>query len=482
LDSLERLREEAGKCAEASLWRMSDTDLAVAVQQVHRLEQTVAAVKRHLIAEVAGRDLPDRENVRDTVTWVRLRLLLDGAAARRLVEQATALVQYPVVDAALCEGRVSVGQAAAIIDALDALPTTADMAAVPTESADESGWSADPGDGVTCSAEPGDGVGWPADAARRMDWAGAADAAAGGGDGLAHSAGDIIAAAEVAAAAETALLGFAADFAPGPLRRLGARILDHVAPQVAERLEAKALERAERRAWPQRGFSMSPSAGGLVRVGGHLTVEDAAIVSAALDPLSGPGTDADSRTPAQLRADALVEVCRLALRTADLPDNGGEPPQLAVTVAYDLLTGQLRTGRLDSGDRVSPTVVRRLACDARLVPMVLGGAGQVLDAGRSRRLATGPLRRALVTRDRGCAFPDCDRPPRWCDGHHLRPWTAGGGTDMANLVMLCRRHHRLIHERDWTVRMAADGLPEFLPPPVFGVPQRARRNRYHRRT
>jgi hypothetical protein len=175
-------------------------------------------------------------------------------------------------------------------------------------------------------------------------------------------------------------------------------------------------------------------------------------------------------------------VCRLALRTGDLPDSGGEPPQLAVTVACDPLTRAFNVGRLDTGDRVSPATVRRLACDAQVVPLVLGGAGQVLDAGRSRRLATGPLRRALVVRDRGCAFPDCDRLPRWCDGHHLRSWTAGGPTSLANLVLLCRRHHRLIHEGAWTVRIAADGLPEFHPPPVFGVPARPRRNLYHRRT
>ena len=137
---------------------------------------------------------------------------------------------------------------------------------------------------------------------------------------------------------------------------------------------------------------------------------------------------------------------------------------------------------MDSGDRLSPAAVRRLACDARLLPVVLGGEGQVLDAGRSRRLATGPLRRALVVRDRGCAFPACDRSPRWTDGHHIRGWTAGGGTDLTNMVLLCRRHHRLIHEGDWIVRMASDGLPEFIPPPILGVPQRPRRNRYHRRT
>jgi hypothetical protein len=123
-----------------------------------------------------------------------------------------------------------------------------------------------------------------------------------------------------------------------------------------------------------------------------------------------------------------------------------------------------------------------VACDVQVLPVVLGGAGQVLDAGRARRLATGPLRRALVVRDRGCAFPACDRPPRWCDGHHVRPWTRGGRTDLTNLVLLCRHHHRMIHDGDWTVRIAADGLPEFVPPPFFGNSQLPQRNKYHRRT
>jgi hypothetical protein len=300
---------------------------------------------------------------------------------------------------------------------------------------------------------------------------------------------------EVAAAAEAALLKFASDYAPAALRRLGARILDHVAPQVADRLDAVALERAERRAWCERGLTLSAPISGLVRVGGHLTVEDAAIVSAAMDPLTRPNPDncsgpgrpdhdeaADLRSPAQRRADALVEVCRLALRTGDLPDSGGEPPQLAVTVAYDPLTRALGVGRLDTGDRLSPAAVRRIACDAHLLPVVLSGAGQVLDAGRTRRLATGPLRRALVVRDRGCTFPTCDRPPRWCDGHHVVPWTAGGPTRPDNLVLVCRRHHRLLHHSDWTVKIAADGLPEFFPPSGSGEAQHPRRNGYHRRT
>jgi hypothetical protein len=113
---------------------------------------------------------------------------------------------------------------------------------------------------------------------------------------------------------------------------------------------------------------------------------------------------------------------------------------------------------------------------------VLGSAGQVLDAGRSRRLATGSLRRALAVRDRGCAHPDCDRPPRWTDAHHLLSWADGGGTSLDNLVLLCRHHHRLVHAGEWGVRLGADQLPEFIPPRWLDSEQRPRRNLYHLRT
>jgi hypothetical protein len=285
----------------------------------------------------------------------------------------------------------------------------------------------------------------------------------------------------VIADAEAMLLDMATEFAPGKLRRLGARILDHVAPEVAEEAERVALELAEKRALRRRGLTLSVPVDGSVRVSGYLTVEDAAIVNAALDPLCAP-RPADDRPAGQRRADALVDVCQLALRTGSLPDNGGEPAHVVVTVPYDVLTGELRRGVLDSGERISPDAARRLACDAQLLPVVLGGAGQPLDIGRSRRLFAGPIRRALVARDRGCAFPHCDRPARWCDAHHVVSWLAGGPTSVANGVLLCRRHHRVIHRGDWTVHLGADEQPEFIPPAHIDPARRPRRNLYHRRT
>ncbi|MFF5054073.1 HNH endonuclease signature motif containing protein [Micromonospora sp. NPDC000663] len=86
-----------------------------------------------------------------------------------------------------------------------------------------------------------------------------------------------------------------------------------------------------------------------------------------------------------------------------------------------------------------------------------------------------------MLRDGGCAFPGCDRPSRWCDGHHVRHWADGGVTALGNAVLLCGHHHRRIHQGDWTVRIAPDGQPEFLPPGWLDPLRTPRRNLYHRR-
>jgi hypothetical protein len=284
------------------------------------------------------------------------------------------------------------------------------------------------------------------------------------------------------AKAELALIERAAQFEPLSLGKLGTRILEHVAPQVAEERLGKQLERDEARAARDRTLTLSPDGTGRVRLTGWLETDAAAIVTAALDPLTAPsGLDTDDRTPGQRRADALVDVCRMALACGELPDNGGDRPQIVVTVDNDSLVGRIGAGMLDNGVSLTPEAVRRLACDASIIPAVLSGQSQVLDVGRERRLFTGPLRRALVLRDGGCAFPGCDRPPRWCDGHHIQHWSDGGPTNLDNAVLLCGFHHRLIHHGGWQVQLGPDRLPGFLPPRWLDPQQVPRRNAYNRR-
>ncbi|MEU1396327.1 DUF222 domain-containing protein [Micromonospora zamorensis] len=278
------------------------------------------------------------------------------------------------------------------------------------------------------------------------------------------------------------LVEWAGQFDPTLLRKLSTRILDHVAPDIADAAAKAALDAEARRATRDRHLTLSTLTDGRLRLTGILDTETAGLLRAAIDPVSAPSGPDDQRTPAQRRHDALSDVCRLALRTGDLPEHGGDSAQVVVTTSYDGLTRQLGSGTLDTGLHLTPEAVRRLACDAGILPAVLSGAGLPLDIGRQRRLITGPLRRALVLRDGGCAFPGCDRPPRWCDAHHIEHWADGGQTSLANAVLLCGHHHRHLHHSDWTVRLAGDGHPEFVPPSWLDPEQLPRRNHYHRRT
>ncbi|MEU8179253.1 DUF222 domain-containing protein [Micromonospora sp. NPDC049047] len=287
---------------------------------------------------------------------------------------------------------------------------------------------------------------------------------------------------EVADKALGMLVEWAGQFDPTLLRKLSTRILDHVAPDIADGAARAALDAEARRATRDRHLTLSTLTDGRLRLTGILDTETAGLLRAAIDPLGAPSDPDDQRSPGQRRHDALGDVCRLALRTGELPENGGDPAQIVVTTSFDGLTGQLGGGTLDTGLHLTPEAVRHLACDAAILPAVLGGAGQPLDLGRQRRLITGPLRRALVLRDRGCAFPGCDRPPRWCDAHHIHHWADGGTTSLTNAVLLCGHHHRHLHHSDWTVRLAGDGNPEFVPPAWLDPEQLPRRNHYHRRT
>ncbi|MFG3555914.1 DUF222 domain-containing protein [Micromonospora sp. NPDC047557] len=286
---------------------------------------------------------------------------------------------------------------------------------------------------------------------------------------------------EAADKAVGVLVEWAGQFDPTLLRKLGTRILDHVAPDVADAATKAGLDAEARRADRDRHLTLSEQTDGRLRLAGTLDAETAGLLRAAIDPLSGPTGPDDTRTPGQRRHDALADICRLALRTGDLPEHGGAPAQIVVTTGYDPLTRQLGTGTLDTGLALTPETVRRLACDAAILPAVLGGNGQPLDVGRQRRLITGPLRRALVLRDRGCAFPGCDRPPRWCDAHHIHHWADGGSTSLTNAVLLCGYHHRHVHKGDWTARLGRDGQPTFVPPAWLDPNQIPRRNHYHRR-
>ena len=233
---------------------------------------------------------------------------------------------------------------------------------------------------------------------------------------------------------------------------------------------------------------------GMVRLDGNLDPETGETFMTALravldaDARSGAAGEAvpaeqDERTPAQRRADALAEICRSWLDRTDRPSVAGERPHLTVTVPV----GALGAASLDRAARlevdrvgVDPVArahvaavdlgatgvfehagalggerVRRLACDASITRVVLGPRSEPLDVGRKTPVVSPAIRRALITRDLHCRFPACDRPQSWCDAHHVKHWADGGETSIANLVLLCRRHHTLVHGR-FSLEMVAE--------------------------
>jgi hypothetical protein len=452
-------------------WSRGDAELTAACAAVHQLEQRLAGIRLGLLGELDERDLARDNGATSTTAWVRWRLRVPAGPAAAMVRLARALRSCPTTAAALESGDLTEEQARAIVSSVAALaaandhmgagridPSAADIQAERRAEGCERPSDHCPVDAPAAGERPGEG---------------SADEAA---------AGDLpaVVSAQVIADVERLLIGHAAALDPRGLRVAGEHALATIAPELAERLERRALDDAERRAVRLRRLDLHDDMYGGTVLRGYLDREGATILRTALGPLSGPRGTGDDRPAGARRADALVEICHKVMNDATLPTRGGQPTQVVVTTRFDALTRSLGVGQTDGGDKLSAAVVRRMACAATIVPAVLGGEGQVLDLGRSRRLFTGAVRRALDLRDGGCAFPACDRPRAWADAHHIVPWLDGGPTTMDNGVLVCRIHHVLLHEPGgWQVRLGPDRLPEFVPPRWIDPGRRPLRNSRH---
>ena len=211
---------------------------------------------------------------------------------------------------------------------------------------------------------------------------------------------------------------------------------------------------------PERTLRAARLLGERVAVEGELDADSGEVFLTALRVAETPDRKGEPpRTPGTRRADALIDICRFFLEHQTQRSGGRHRPHVNVIVEADDLY-EARRARYESGVPVSESVAGALLCDSVMHRVVVEPKGAILDYGRATRTISAPLWSALVARDQGCRFPGCDRPAHWCEAHHVVWWEHGGETSMGNLVLLCHRHHHLLHRRRWRAKLLPDATFE----------------------
>ena len=215
-----------------------------------------------------------------------------------------------------------------------------------------------------------------------------------------------------------------------------------------------------------QGLHLSRTLGGRWRLDANLGPETGELLATALRLAHTPDVEGEPvRSPATRRADALGDICRFFLDHQQTRRGGRHRPHLNLTLDIDRYQALARAGATSvDGSRLDRPSTDRLLCDAALHRVLTHGRSTILDYGTTTRTIPAPLYNALIIRDQECRFPGCDRPHTWCEGHHLQPWQHGGPTNMANLVMLCSRHHHLLHTPGWHAKFLPDATLEVTDP------------------
>jgi hypothetical protein len=280
------------------------------------------------------------------------------------------------------------------------------------------------------------------------------------------------------------------------LRAMTDAVLDEVAPEAKDTPEQRQVKLALRdaRAASRRSLRFGAPTDGSIDFHGSFPVIEGTRLKNLVESIATrdyrAAKDRVDRerlavTPDQRLADALMKVVGVALANGDHGDTipVGAAQVTVLLREQDLLDRATARGLLPDGTQVSAGELRRMLCDAGVIPVVLGSRSEILDLGRTRRLASSALRHALALRDGHCAFPGCTVPIHRCELHHITPWQCGGLTSLGNLVALCVRHHQLCEPAppevdgdgyacapdEWRVRMRGDGIPEFIPPSALAT-------------
>ncbi len=365
-----------------------------ALIDIARLEAKTAELKLRILA--AAGDAAEQAGARDVGAWLALLNRLDTPVARGEARLADAVDRtWTKVAAGMADGVVAPAQAQVIVHALDALPDDLDP--------------------------------------------------------------------DLLAKAEAQLVAYCADFAPAALRRLGRHILDVVAPEIAEAEEAKRLEDEEKRAREKCRLTLKTIGDGTTRLSGLLPDLDADRLRTYLEAFTNPRKHHDAiggeedRIPYRRKLGQAFCALLEHLDPAKLPQHGGDTTTVMVTIGLESLQSQLGTGAIVGGEPLSATAIRRLACEAHIIPVVLGGKGEILDLGRSRRLFSPAQRKAMRLRDQHCRAEGCSVPARWCEAHHRVPWSKGGKTNLDDGVLGCSWHHHLLHDPRFTHEILPNG-------------------------
>ena len=373
---------------------MSTDAKRAALLAIAEHERRVAALKLRVMA--ASSDVADADGARDIAAWIAPRTRAEARPLRQDQKLALAIEErWPRVAAGMAEGIVSVEQAHAIVRGLAAIPARVGL--------------------------------------------------------------------EVIGRAEEHLVELAKDHNATELRILARRILDLVAPEIAEGEEAKRLEEEEKRAREHARLSLKPLGNGTTRISGLVPDEVAARLATYLHAYTSPRKAKDALSGEEDRipySRQLAHAFAALLEHLDptkLPQYGGTATSVYVTIPIESLQKDLGVGETLDGQPLSASAIRRHACTAGIIPVVLGGKGEVLDLGRTRRLFSAAQRKALALIHRRCRGEGCSIPAAWCEAHHLKPWSEGGKTDLDDGILGCSYHHHLLHDPDYEHEILPNG-------------------------
>jgi Domain of unknown function (DUF222) len=398
---VDALRSQVDDVSEVPLWSMGAAETGATLQALTRLSASIAELELRVALHAEAVETGEATGAASTASWWAHATRQTRSAAHRKLRLAAGLDRHPLVRDALSSGELLVDQASAIVNAVEAIPA------------------------------------------------------------------DLADAATIRLAEET-LVRDADEHDAKALKILGRRILEVVAPEVGEAHEARLLEQEEREASRATRLVMSSDGHGCVRGRFTLPALQGAMLRKVLLALAAPRHRAATDGQIEVRTATPERMGRAFCEYVDrypsdrLPEAGGVAATVVVTMSLDSLTGGVAAASLDTGERISAGEARRIACNAGIVPAVLGSDSQVLDLGRKRRFHTPSQRMALGLEQGGCTAEGCDWPPGLCHAHHEVPWSQGGETSVRRGRLLCPRHHARAHDPAFAVTKLPTGRVQFV--------------------